>query len=144
MSEGLLPPFGEPTGPLLDDAALIAAFARGEARGHSELFHVEDSLLVAAPAIAAAMRIGLDTILVRRDVPPDLEGARHTVEEVLAEEGLTLLDEDTLLATPVAVQRLGVRASNWDLWGRDIDEAFAALRAAAAGDPFGPSIGFGE
>lgn len=144
MSEGLLPPLGEPGGPLSEDAEVIAQFLRGEHAGHSVRFHVEGSVLVATPSLAAALRIGPRAVLVRLDVPPGSEDVKRSVEEVLADQGMTLLDEDTPLAMPVAVQWLGVRASSWDLWGSDIDEAFAALRTAAAGDPFGPPIGIGE
>ena len=144
MDDGLLPPLGEPVGPALDEADLRTAFARGEATGHSDRFHVEGSVLLAAPALAAAMRIAPGTVLVRLDVPPDMEPLKRSVEDALAAEGLTLLDEETLLATPVAVQRLGFRASSWDLWGRDIDDAFAALRSAAVGDLLGPPIGLDE
>ena len=140
MDDGILPPFAERPGPPVDDAAVLGAFARNEAAGHSPRFHVEDSVLIAAPGLATAMRIGPATILVRLDVPPDMAGAKRAVEEALGAEGMALLDEETLLATPVAVQRLGLRASSWDLWGRDLDEAFAALRAAAVGEPLLPDV----
>ncbi len=86
--------------------------------------------------MAAAIRISNDTVLVRLDVPSGMEDVKTAVEHALSNEGFTLLDEETLLATPVAVQWLGLRASSWDLWGRDIDQAFADLRAAAAGELF--------
>ena len=54
-------------------------------------------------------------------------------EHAVREAGMVLLDERTLLATPVALQRLGLRISEWDLWGDDIDEAFARLREIAVG-----------
>ncbi len=141
MSEGLLPPFGETNGPATGDADVVSAFAMGQPAGHSERFHVEGSVLVAGFDLAMGMRIGLDTVLVRLDVPPDAQDHKRLIEEVLSDKGMTLLDEETLLATPVAVQWLALRASSWDLWGRDIDESFAALRTAAVGDPFGPPIG---
>ena len=98
-------------------------------------------MLVAGFDLAMGMRIGVDTVLVRLDVPGDAEDHRAMIEEVLSGQGMTLLDEETLLATPVAVQWLALRGSTWNLWGRDIDESFAALRAAAVGDPFGSPIG---
>ncbi len=84
--------------------------------------------------MAAAIRISSDTMLVRADVGAGREELKAAVEQALGDEGFTLLDEETLFATPVAVQWLGLRASSWDLWGRDIDRAFADLRAAAAGE----------
>lgn len=84
--------------------------------------------------MAAAIRISSDTVLVRLDVAAGMEETKTAVEQALASEGFTLLDEETLLATPVAIQWLGLRTSSWDLWGRDIDRAFVDLRAAAAGD----------
>ena len=141
MSEGLLPPYGEASGPPVADAEVVAAFARGDQAGHSERLHVEGSVLVAGFDLAMAMRIGADTVLVRVDVPADAEDHKAVIEEVLSEQGMTLLDEETLLATPVAVQWLALRGSTWNLWGRDIDESFAALRMAAVGDPFGSPLG---
>ena len=122
------------------DVDVVRAFVQGEPAGHSERFHLEGSVLVAGFDLAMGMRIGVDTVLVRRDVPSD-QDHKAIIEEALAGHGLTLLDEETVLATPVAVQWLALRASTWDLWGRDIDESFAALRTAAVGDPFGSPIG---
>jgi hypothetical protein len=146
VDDGLLPPFGEPPGPPGDDETVLRAFVRGEQPGHSSRFHVEGRVLVASPAMAAAMRVTPDTFLVRLDVPPGMEDIRTTVQETLTNEGLRLLDEETLFAMPVAVQWLGIRASSWDLWGRDLDQGFADLRAAAGGDPLmaeGPPPPFG-
>ena len=141
MGDGILPPFGDATGPLVGDAEVVTAFLRGDTAGHSELLHVEGSVLVAGFDLPLVMRIGPDTVLVRSKVPDDAAGAKQAVEDVLKDEGLTLLDEETLLATAVAVQWLAERASSWDLWGRDIDESFARLRATAVSDPFGSPIG---
>ena len=141
MGDGLLPPFGDAGGPLVGDAEVVTAFLRGETAVHSEVLHVEGSVLVAGFDLPLVMRIGPDTVLVRSQVPDDAAAIKRAVEEILREEGLTLLDEETLLATAVAVQWLAERASMWDLWGRDIDESFARLRAAAVSDPFGSPIG---
>ncbi len=141
MSNGLLPPFGEASGPPMADVDVVLAFVNGEPAGHSERFHLEGSVLVAGFDLAMGMRIGVDTVLLRVGVPPDAEDHKAMIEEVLAGHGLTLLDEETILATPVAVQWLALRGSTWNLWGCDIDESFAALRAAAVGDPFGSPIG---
>jgi hypothetical protein len=141
MSSGLLPPYGEASGPLFGDAEVVSAFVDGEPAGRSERFHLEGSVLIAGFDLAMGMRISPDTVLVRRNLPPDIADHKRLIEQVLTERGLTLLDEETLLATPVAVQWLALRASSWDLWGRDIDESFAALRTAAVGDPFGTPIG---
>ncbi len=140
MSEGVLPPYGEAVGPPVADAEVAAAFARGDQAGHSERLHVEGSVLVAGFDLAVGMRLGPGAVLVREDVPRAMADVKGTVERVLAAEGMQRLDEQTLLATPVAVQRLGLRASTWDLWGQDIDDAFAALREAAVSDPFGSPI----
>jgi len=123
------------------DVDVVLAFVQGQPAGHSERFHLEGSVLVAGFDMAMGMRIGVDTVLLRRDVPADTEDHKAMIEEVLAGHGMTLLDEETVLAIPVAVQWLALRASTWDLWGRDIDDSFAALRTAAVGDPFGPPIG---
>lgn len=138
MAEGFLPPFVEPTGPAVDDADVLGSFARDEAAGHSPRFHVERPTLLVGRTVAAAVRIGPRTLLVRADLPDRLASAKGEVEEALAAEGLTCFDEDTLLATPIALQLFGLRLSSWDLWGDDIDQAFAVLRARCAADQAGP------
>lgn len=141
MPEGPVPPFTEPTGPAVDDASVLSAFVRDEAAGHSPSFHVERPMLLVDRMVAAALRIGPRTILVRADLPPDLGWAKERVEEALTAEGMACFDEETLLATPVVVQLIGIRASSWDLWGSDIDDAFAALRSAATAEQPGPFSG---
>ncbi|MBW3645726.1 MAG: hypothetical protein KY441_09505 [Actinobacteria bacterium] len=141
MPEGPVPPFAEPTGPAVDDASVLAAFARDEAAGHSPAFHVERPMLLVNRMVAAALRIGPQTILVRADLPPDLGWAKERVEEALTAEGMTCFDEETLLATPVVVQIVGLRASSWDLWDVDIDNAFATLRGAVVAEQPGPFSG---
>ena len=133
MAEGFAPPFIEPRGPLRDDLSVIRAFVRREPPGYSERFHAEGDILLASRDVAAALRVGATTFLVRADLPGAAAFAKPVVEEGLAAEGLSRFDEDTLFATPVAIQMLGMRLSSWDLWGADIDSAFAELRQAAGG-----------
>ena len=83
---------------------------------------------------AMALRLGRRSFLVRVDPPDDIAHLRFVVEAGFAIEHLSCLDEATLLATPVALQVVGLRLSTWDLWGDDIDDAFALLREAARGD----------
>lgn len=138
MTDWPLPPYLEPRGPLGSDDDVVRAFSRADVAPHSARFHVEGPTLLVDRDVPAAMRIGPRTVLVRLDLPDELAGgegaqAKATVERVLAGEGLSLLDSDTMLAVAVAVQRVGLRLSRWDLWGADIDVAFAELRTAAAG-----------
>lgn len=144
MSDGLLPPYGKPSGPPSQDEDVLRAFARGEQAGHSGNFHVEGPTLVASVDVAAALRIGAATILVRLDLPGELLELKEAVERALTAEAMTCLDDDTLLATAVAVQVLGLRTARFDLWGRDLDEAFADLRAAAAGETWGGAVPTGH
>lgn len=137
----MVPPFAGPTGPAVDDAAVLRAFARDEAAGHSPRFHVERPTLLVGRDVAAAMRIGPRTVLVRHDLPESLLAAREAVGRALNGEGMECFDEDTLLATPVALQALGLRVSSWDLWGDDIDVAFATLRACCIAEQPGPFDG---
>ncbi len=140
MVDGLLPPFGEPGGPPVEDAAVLESFARGEPGGHSARFHVEGPTLLVSPDVALAMRIGATAVLVRTDLPSSMLDAKPAVEEALAAQGMTLLDAETPLGVAIAVQVLGLRVSTWDLWGTDIDEAFADLRRAAVGDEAPPAF----
>ena len=142
MDEGSLPPFAAPKGPAVDDATVLQCFARDVAAGHSTRFHVERPTLLVGRNTAAAVRIAPRTLLVRADLPAELSGAKEEVEEALSAESLTCFDEDTLLALPVAVQLFGLRVSSWDLWGDDIDAAFAALRSGCVPDQEGPMDGF--
>ena len=133
MSDWPLPPYLEPRGPLADDETVVRAFLGSDPPPHSERFHVEGPVLMADRDVPTALRIGERTVLLRLDLPDDLATARQTVTEVLGAEGMTLQDEDTKLGIAVGVQLVGLRFSTWDLWGRDIDEAFADLRTAAVG-----------
>lgn len=84
--------------------------------------------------VPLALRLGLGrTVLLRIDLPDDAATLRTGVEAVLTAGGLRLLDEDTQLGIAVGVQLVGLRMSTWDLWGADIDDAFADLRTAAVG-----------
>lgn len=131
---GLLPPFGEPPGPRTNEATVLATFIERGGAGHSDRFHVEGPALVVDGDVAVALRLGHGAVLVRLDLPDDVEGSKPAVERALAAAGRELLDHDTLLGVPVALQLLGLRLSSWDLWGLDLDAAFAALRAIAVGD----------
>ena len=135
MTGGLLPPFGEPAGDRVDDATVLAAFVGDDpAMVWSEQFHVEGTALVAGGDVAVAIRVAPRTFLVRVNLPESLGAARRAVQEALEAGGMAFLDGETLLAAPVAIQRLGLRTSLWDLWGADIDESFSDLRSAAAGE----------
>ncbi len=133
MTDWPLPPFAEPHGPVGDDDAVARAFLNGEPAPHSDLLHVEGRILRAHRDDGIALRIGAGTVLLRVDMHDDLLAVRRIIEGVLAEEGLVLQDEETPLALPVATQMVSNRLSTWDMWGRDIDEAFADLRTAAVG-----------
>ena len=134
MTDGLLPPFADPGGPAYDDGALVVAFLRHEPAGHSARFHIEGPVLLADREVPAALILGPSVVLVRRDLPDGPEDARTTIERALASEDLSLLDPETPLAVPVALQIVGLRLSSWDLWGTDLDEAFAAVRRVAVGE----------
>ncbi len=130
-----LPPYGVPLGPATDDGTVLSGFARHDpVPGHSKHLHVEGEALLVDGDVPIALRLRPGVVLARTDLPEDLEAFAPRVAEVLAGAGMELLDEATLLAAPVAMQVLGLRLSSWDLWGEDIDVAFAALRAAAVGE----------
>ena len=152
MADWPLPPYIEPRGPRADDDAVVRAFLRADIAPHSERLHVEGPVLLGDRDVPTALRLGpggrggeaaggmapeltsrAPTVLVRLDLPDDLVPTRQVVEAVLEAEGLTLLDNDNQLALAVALQMVGLRLSSWDLWGADIDDAFADLRAAAVG-----------
>ena len=133
MVDWPLPPSVEPRGPLGDDPDVVRAFTRGELAPYSGRFHVEGPVLVANRDVPVALRVGPRSMLVRGELSDDLHSAKELVEEIFREEGLSLFDEGTLYGVAVGVQMVGIRYSSWDLWGADIDQAFADLRVAAAG-----------
>jgi hypothetical protein len=128
-----LPPYVDPRGPLADDEAVVRAFVFSELAPYSERFHVEGPVLLAGRDVPVALRIGPRSFLIHHELSDDLAKARDVVEEVFTAEGLSLLDEETLYGPAVGVQMVGLRYPTWDLWGVDIDQAFADLRVAAAG-----------
>jgi hypothetical protein len=135
MPSGLLPPFGDPDGERVDDATVLSRFAVGAVGGvFSPTLHIEGATLMVARDVPAALRLARRSMLVRVDLPDEQQGIRPVLERALTASGLRRLDDATLFATPIAVQVLGLRMSTWDLWGADLDEAFADLRAAAAGE----------
>lgn len=130
----ILPPYGSPPGPRVSNAEVLAAFARDDVAGHSKRLHVEGAVLHVDVLVIAALRLEPRTVLLRRDVPDDARAMIPEIERALEAAGMERLDDNTLLGVPVALQMVGIRLSDWDLWGADIDAAFAALRAIATGD----------
>ena len=134
MSDWPLPPLYEPRGPRDTDEEVVRAFLRHEGpTPHSERLHVEDRVLRVDGDMPLALWVGPRTVLVLYDIPDDLTDIRDTVRTALTGEGLTLLDEQSPLGIAVGMQLVGARTVTWDLWGADIDEAFADLRKAAVG-----------
>lgn len=135
MTDGLLPPYGEPVGDRADDARVLEVFVRDDpVLVHSPMLHLEGATLVADGDMAIAMRIAPRTFLLRRDLPASFGPAIRAVGLAFGAAGITCLHDDSPLAAAVAIQVLGLRTATWDLWGADIDESFVELRAAAAGE----------
>jgi hypothetical protein len=128
-----LPPYVEPRGPLGEDEDVVRAFARSELAPYSGRFHVEGPVLMASRDVPVALRIGDRSFLVQHELSGDLAAAKDLVEAVFTDEGMSRLDEETLYGPAVGVQFVGLRYPTWDLWGADIDQAFADLRVAAVG-----------
>ncbi len=134
MSDWPLPPLYEPRGPRDTDEEVVRAFLRHEGPSpHSDRLHVEDRVLRVDGDMPLALWVGPRTVLLLFDVPDEMVDIRASVAEALVGEGLTLLDEQQPLGIVVGMQLVGARTVTWDLWGADIDEAFADLRKAAVG-----------
>jgi len=134
MSDWPLPPLYEPRGPRDSDEEVVRAFLRHQGPApHSNRLHVEDAVLRVDADLPLALWIGPRTVLVLFDAPDDVREIRDRVEAALAGEDLSKLDEQSPLGIAVGIQLVGARAATWDLWGADIDEAFADLRRAAVG-----------
>lgn len=134
MSDWPLPPLYEPRGPRDTDEEVVRAFLRHQGPSpHSERLHVEDRVLRVDGDMPLALWVGPRTVLLLFDVPEEMVDIRDSVAAALTSEGLTLLDEQQPLGIVVGMQMVGARTVTWDLWGADIDEAFAELRTAAVG-----------
>ncbi|MGH9190291.1 MAG: hypothetical protein ACRD0Q_09710 [Acidimicrobiales bacterium] len=116
---------------------MVTAWLTGAIAPHSERLHVEESVLLVDRDVTLGLRMSARSVLVRLDLPDGATPVRETVERVLGAQGLELLDNDNQLALAVAIQMVALRMSSWDLWGADIDVAFADLRSAAVGDQGG-------
>jgi hypothetical protein len=129
-----LPPLFEPRGPRDSDEEVVRAFLRHAGpTPHSERLHVEDRVLRVDGDFPLALWIGPRSVLLLHDLPDHVAGIAGELAGILTGEGLTLLDEQQPLGIPVGMQYVGARTVTWDLWGADIDEAFADLRIAAVG-----------
>lgn len=126
------PPYGSPTGPLLDEAGLVDAYLDGNRTGHSPDLHIEDDTLLIDRLQPIALRLGNAALLIRTDAPTGRVQARATVR------GLRLIEDDPPLATVVALQVLGLPAASWALWGDDADESRSRLTGAAYHEEAGP------
>ncbi len=136
-----LPLYSEGTpGPPVEDSVVLAAFAAGLPSERSSSFAIEGPVLMVDGDVPAALRLDPRTVLVRGDLPDDVAWARSPVADAVRHAGYLLCDETTLFATPVALQVLGLTFSEWDLWGLDLDEAFASLRVAALGEAWDPVL----
>ncbi len=98
-------------------------------------------MLLASRDVPIALRVTLGTVLVRTDLPDAIAPLRACIERALGDTSLRLLEVDTALGVPVALQIVGLRLSCWDLWGTDLAEADAALRMSAAGGALEPIVG---
>jgi len=123
-----------------EDAVVLAAFAAGLPSGRSAMFAMEGPVLMVDGDVPVGLRLDPRTVIVRRDPPDDVAWASAKVADAVGAAGYLLCDENTLFATPVAIQVLGLLYSEWDLWGRDLDEAFASLRVAALGEAWDPVL----
>ena len=130
---------GEPQPPV-EDGVVLAAFVAGLPSGRSASFAIEGPILMVDGDVPAALRLDRRTVLVRRDLPDDVAWGYAPVLAAVQDAGYVLCDENTLFAMPVAIQVLGLTYSEWDLWGKDLDEAFAALRVAALGEAWDPVL----
>jgi hypothetical protein len=136
-----LPLYSEGTAePAEEDHVVLAAFAAGRPSERSPQFGIEGPVLMVDGDVPAGLRLDPRTVLVRRDLPDDVIWAWPKVADAVQEAGYILCDENTLFAMPVAIQALGLTTSEWDLWGINLDEAFAALRVAALGEAWDPVL----
>ena len=126
--------------PAEEDGAVLTAFAANLPSGRSPSFSLEGPVLMVDGDVPAALRLDPRTVLVRQDLPDDVMWAKEKVVAALGAADYLLCDEQTLFATPVAIQVLALTYSEWDLWGQDIDGAFEALRVAALGEAWNPVL----
>lgn len=128
----LPPPFGVPAGRPMSTPELLVAYVEGADAGTSPDAHIEDPVLMARDH-ALAIRLQ-PAVLVRDHVPPPVGELRDQLCQVLRDHGITLVEEDSVLACAVGIEVTGLRGEAWSLWARDADEARAMLAQRTVGE----------
>lgn len=126
------PPFGVPAGPEMTTPELLAAYLAGADAGSSPDGHIEDPVLVILDH-SLAIRVG-PAVLVRDHVPPPVGEVREQLCQALRNDGIALVEEDSVLACAVGIEVTGLRGEAWSLWARDAEQARAVLAQRAVGD----------
>lgn len=122
-------PPGEPASP---PARLLAGFVRGEGTGAAAEWRLEGTLLVGRDTPLAIRLAG--AVLLRRELPDDVDDLRAALEEVLAQAGMRCVEERAVLGHVIGIEVAALRDCDWDLWADDPDRGHAALRARALGE----------
>ncbi|MGH9122938.1 MAG: hypothetical protein ACRDYC_13510, partial [Acidimicrobiales bacterium] len=131
----VFPPYGVPPGEPVDDARVLESYALEGPPCFGRRLHIEGPTLIVDADVAAGLRVAPDVVLVRVDLPEETLDMRVPLEWALADHaGYELLDEENVLAVVVALQVLGIRLSSWNVWGKDLESAFDALRRGAVGE----------
>lgn len=118
------PPYGTPTGPLVQSAELFISFMSGVGTGYSSNLHVEEDTLLIDRIVPVAIRLTPESVLMRTDYP---DGG---ISGFATGAGLRCVERDPMLATVVALQAVGLPAATWDLWAT-LDQAKAQQSLSA-------------
>lgn len=133
MSEEPFPvPFGAAAGPSLSTPDLVSAYLAGARTGASPDAHIEEPVLLGSDHLVA---VRLDVaVLVRTDVPPVAQPVRAAVCQALEAAGMTLIEQESVLAGAAAAELAVPRGFEWDLWGHDPVQTREGLVRRALGE----------
>lgn len=130
---GPLPPaYGVPRGVSMSTPELLAAFMAGATTGSSPDACIEGELLMGSDHYVA-VRLDI-AVLVRAEVHDEAAEVHAALRSALEAAGITLVEENSILAGAMASELAVPRGFEWNLWAADADQAYMELTHRAAGD----------
>lgn len=128
----LPPAYGVPRGLTMSTPRLLAAYLAGATTGSSPDACIEGELLMGNDHYVA---VRLDVaVLVRAEVHDEAVDVHAALRAVLEAHGITLVEENSILAGAMASELAVPRGFEWNLWAADADQAYLELTHRAAGD----------
>lgn len=112
----------------MDDAEVVEGFLAGARDGGGTSLHIEGDVLFVNGYWHAALRLSADVYALRSEEPPEPSGVEG-LRAALGGFGLRVVVPAHPLMQAVTYGELSLVGPDWDLWGRDRDEAEQTLAA---------------